>query len=326
MSRPYSKKQKLLLIQKLLYENSDAKHPLTVSDIINYLAKFGISSERKTIYDDIQLLNDFGMDIIVTKQSHSNAYYLGTRPLQKEELCLIADVLATSKHISDSKYSLIIKKLQKLTSKYEKDILKRYIHTNNRVKIFNETLFENILIINNAINTDKILALRYFYYNTHKKKCYYNSNKYFFVSPYYIMYENDNYYLFCYHNNDEKLVKLRVDRMAFLKIENKQRYIYNDASVNLFNDDNPYLPDTKNKRSVTIEMNTSLINDVIDHLGSGIKMKKTSASTFIFTVNVELNPQFFSWLFAFGNNAKIVADDDAVLLTKQYLQEICKLY
>ena len=69
-------KQKLLTMKKLFETKTDEKHTITGNRLIEILGDYGIKAERKTIYDDIKTLCDSGMDIEITKDGHSNAYYL----------------------------------------------------------------------------------------------------------------------------------------------------------------------------------------------------------------------------------------------------------
>ena len=56
-------KLKLLLLQKMLVEETDADHGLTMADILERLAAEGVSAERKGIYRDLDLLRDAGLDV-----------------------------------------------------------------------------------------------------------------------------------------------------------------------------------------------------------------------------------------------------------------------
>ena len=76
MPKSINQKAKLLYIQKFLLEETDENHSLTVNQIITKLASYGISAERKSIYDDIETLRNFGVDIICIR-SRSNSYFIG---------------------------------------------------------------------------------------------------------------------------------------------------------------------------------------------------------------------------------------------------------
>ena len=57
-------KLKLLYLIKIFTEDTDDQHALTLPQIVEKLGAYGISAERKTLYQDFELLRDFGFDII----------------------------------------------------------------------------------------------------------------------------------------------------------------------------------------------------------------------------------------------------------------------
>ena len=65
MPKSENQKQKLLYLLKFFYEETDEDHPLTVNEIIAKLNQNGISAARRSIYDDIRTLQDFGIDIVI---------------------------------------------------------------------------------------------------------------------------------------------------------------------------------------------------------------------------------------------------------------------
>lgn len=98
-AEPNTMKRRLLLVQKLLYENTDEQHPLTTFEILDYLESQGIVTNRKTLKGDIDLMVDCGMDII-TVQSKPNRYYWGARTFEKAELKLLVDAVSSSRFIT----------------------------------------------------------------------------------------------------------------------------------------------------------------------------------------------------------------------------------
>lgn len=68
-----------LYLAKILYERTDEDHYLTTMQLTQILeAEYGIPSHRQTIKTDIELLQQFGMDIQEVK-STQNRYNLISR-------------------------------------------------------------------------------------------------------------------------------------------------------------------------------------------------------------------------------------------------------
>ena len=67
MPRVFNQKIKILYLMRIFLEQTDEEHPMSVKELISYLNSLGISAERKTVYDDIETLRNFGMDILSTR-------------------------------------------------------------------------------------------------------------------------------------------------------------------------------------------------------------------------------------------------------------------
>ena len=137
-------KQKLLTMKQYFEQKTDDEHSITGNRLIEILAQYGIKAERKTIYDDIKTLCDSGMDIEITKDGHSNAYYLGARTFQDEELFVLVDAIASCKFLTKKKSQELIAKIQGLTSEYKAKQLRRDVFVNNRSKAMNESVYYNL--------------------------------------------------------------------------------------------------------------------------------------------------------------------------------------
>ena len=71
MAKGAGQKIKILYLMKIMYEQTDDVHGLTVAQIAQELESYGITAERKALYDDIEILREFGMDIEKRKEKKS---------------------------------------------------------------------------------------------------------------------------------------------------------------------------------------------------------------------------------------------------------------
>ena len=69
MAKSSNQKLKLLYIMRFLLNKSDEEHPVSIADIIAELSRYGISAERKSLYDDIEALTVYGLDIVQKKEN-----------------------------------------------------------------------------------------------------------------------------------------------------------------------------------------------------------------------------------------------------------------
>ena len=134
------KKGRLLALREYLYRHTDEKHPASTQELIDEMSRQGYPGNRKTIKDDVDILNRFGLEI-VTNVSRGNSFYMSSREFETSELKLLVDAVSSSRFISAAKSDQLIDKITALTSEYEKDQLIPRIYTNERVKANNPQLF-----------------------------------------------------------------------------------------------------------------------------------------------------------------------------------------
>lgn len=72
----HNSKQKLLAIARMMQQETDEQHPISVPELIARLEKMGIPAERKSVYDDLDVLKSVGMNI---ENSKRNGYYVQNR-------------------------------------------------------------------------------------------------------------------------------------------------------------------------------------------------------------------------------------------------------
>ena len=62
MAKSHNQKAKILFLERILRETGE-DHVVTMQEILAKLLENGIPAERKSIYDDIEALRSFGMDV-----------------------------------------------------------------------------------------------------------------------------------------------------------------------------------------------------------------------------------------------------------------------
>lgn len=320
-------KQKLLRMVTLFNEKTDENHALTGNQLIDILALEGIKAERKTIYDDIATLCDSGYNIETTKIKHSNAYFLNERLFQDEELFVLVDAVASCKFLTIKKSNELIKKLQSLTSEYKASQLRRSIYVDNRTKTFNEFIYYNINTIQNGIFCDRNITFKYLEYNLEKKKQLKHGGEPYTVSPYNMIWENDNYYLACYCYKHGKICRYRVDRMTDVALTETKRHVLSEDEENeLKNHKTLYSMYGGREETVRIQFDNSLINVVVDRFGERVICHPNSENTFYINTEIQLAPTFWGWLFQFGNKVKVLSPQYVVDIGKKFLGEILDQY
>ena len=323
MSKSPNQKLKLLYLLKILMEKTDAEHTLTVPEMIKELKKYNINAERKSIYDDIEALKTFGVDILCRK-SKTYDYYIASRTFQLAELKLLADAVASSKFITEKKSKQLIKKIGSLTSSHEAKQLTRQIYVAGRVKTMNEKIYYNVDIIHQAISSNKQISFKYFEYTIDKKKHYRNDGNLYTASPYALTWDDENYYMISYYEKYESITHFRVDKMENIEIlelksHNEEINIaeYTKKIFSMYGGE---------EETVRIQFDNSLLGVVIDRFGKDTVTYKVNDNNFMAILTVELSPPFWGWIFQFGNKVRIVSPENVKDMFVKYIDAVREEY
>ena len=300
-----NKKLKLLYLADYLRHETDEQHPKTVADIIAHLASHGISAERKSVYDDIHLLQDYGMDVQTVK-AKNYGYFLGERPFELPELKLLIDTVQSSPFLTKKKSLALIEKLESFTSRPMARQLRGQVFVMNRVRTMNERVYYAVDGINTAICTNCKISFRYFDWTVDGAKAYRHDGELYTVNPVALCVDRQ-YYLVAYDTALADYRHYRVDRMENLTVLSDARDpmpegfdlgSYVKSLFDMFNGET---------QMVRLAMDNSLLNVAIDRFGADAHKHALSPDRFELTAPVEVGPTFYGWLFQFGTQAQILS-------------------
>lgn len=323
MKQSYQK-LKMMYLAKILTEQTDEEHTLTVPEIISELAKVGISAERKSIYDDMEYLKLFGFDICSTKTRTTN-YYIASRDFELPELKLLVDSVQSSKFITHKKSEQLISKIEKLTSRENAKKLQRQVFITNRVKTLNEKIYYNVDKIYDAIAENKQITFKYFDINIDKKKVYRKDGGLYTESPISLTWDDENYYLIAYKAKYDNYINYRVDKMEQIEITESDR-VLSDKDFDLSSYSKSMFQMFSGKETeVTIEFDKDLVGVAFDRFGTDIPIDKMG-DRFRCRVKVAVSPHFLTWIISFGKKAKIISPDSVVKEMYSLAKEITEIY
>ena len=323
MAKSAGQKLKLLYIIKLLTENTDENHPATTVDIISYLASQGIHSERKSIYDDIEKLCDFGYDIIQVHSRLGGGYYMAGRDFELAELKLLVDAVQSSRFITTKKSRELIKKLELLAGKHDAGKLQRQVYVAGRIKTENESIYYSIDTIHKAIQENRQITFQYLDWNL-KKELVPRANGDKKVSPWALIWQDENYYLVAYDSVDDKIKHYRVDKMGHVEIANIARdgveqygrvdlAAYTNHTFGMYGGE---------EEIVSLQFPNRLIGVVLDRFGKDADIRPMTDRVFRVRTRVVVSGQFFGWLAGIGREAVIVGPASVKSQYQNWLSDI----
>ena len=320
---------KLLYIRDYLYAHATKDHPKNAKAIQAFLATQGIDADVKTIYNDIfRLQTDFGAPIEYNASKWG--YYITTPLFEPYELRLMVDSIQASKFITQTEARTISQKITKLADVYTKDSLNRTAFVADRIRSVNERVVKDADRIHEAIATDRKIEFRYFHYTPSKDnpKSYSKSGEAYKVSPYALLWNYVNYYLYAY-TAFKQFWMFRVDRMDNIskplseKREGKDEFRQQDIIVQKAKVFGMYRGDEYNVR---LWVSNKLASAVIDQFGKDIVMIPAGDKHFTFTAPVDISPPFYAWVATFGDRLKILSPEPAVAGMKAFLKKAAEMY
>ena len=325
MPKSFMGKLKLLYIVRYLENYSDEEHFVSTSDIISHLASNGISAERKSIYDDIEALISFGYDIIKGKEGKSFGYKLVSREFQTAELKLLVDAVQASKFLSLKKSRELIGKIGTLTSFHTAKKLQREVLVSGRVKSMNESIYRIIDVIHSAISEDLAISFNYIKYDLSKNRVLRREGKVYNVSPYLLIFDDENYYLIAFDHMEEKIKHYRVDKMQsvnLLSSKRKGKEEFSTVDIEDFTKQVFSMFGGKTEK-VTLEFKANLIDAVLDRFGASVPLIKASdEKSFKIITEIKISTAFFGWLSSFGGDAKILEPESTLNEYKEHIKKI----
>lgn len=327
MPKSFRQKLKIIYLMEAFQRKSDEEHPLTVNDLITYLKEYGISAERKTIYDDIEMLRIYGMDI-VNRREKPSGFFLASREFQMPELKLLVDAVQSSKFITQKKSRQLIHKLESLTSEYEARKLQRQVYVGSRVKTMNESIYYNIDQIHDAISGNFQISFQYYEWTVSKEMRLKKDGERYRISPWELIWKDENYYLVGLDENSGIVKHYRVDKMLEILVEKEQRNgkgFFRDFDAAKFAS-RTFGMFGGREESVRLVFENRLVGVVIDRFGHDVMIHKQDEEHFAIQIRVNVSSQFFGWLAGLGSGAVITSPENVRKEYTDFLENTLKNY
>lgn len=314
MAKGPNQKLKLLRLWQILNERTDEDHPITTPELIRLLAQEEITAERKSIYTDMEALRQAGLDV-QNRKGNQPGWFVGERPFELAELKLLVDAVQSSRFITAQKSSKLIRKLETLTNVHQAKQLRRQVEVNGRIKNMNESIYYLVDGIHEAISQDKRISFRYSSWVveptapggfTSRDK---RDGEHYVVSPWALVWMEENYYLVAYEEASDSIRHYRVDKMHHQRVLNQERAgkekfekldlaEYTRSLFGMF---------SGSVVDVELAMSNELVGVLVDRFGRDLVLHPGPREDW-FTVRLPVVPgeTFYGWLMGFGAKAEVI--------------------
>ena len=328
MAEVNKQRLKLLYLMEIFSNDTDDQHMLTLPQIISKLRAYGVDVERKTLYQDFEILRNYGFDIVGVQAQRNYYYHIGNRQFELPELKLLVDSVQSAKFITQKKSNSLIRKLEGMVSKYEAQKLQRQVIISGRVKAMNESIYFNVDKLHEAIGAGRQISFKYYRWNINKEMELRKDGDWYQVSPWGLMWDDENYYLVGYDGEEKKIKHYRVDKMKSITVvdqkrEGKEQFKafnmprYTKSLFGMYGGE---------EMQVTLEAENGMVGILIDRFGKDIPIRPVDENHFRTNVVVAVSDQFLGWIMALDEGVKIVGPDKVVEQMKEKIKVLNILY
>lgn len=319
-------KIKLLLLWDILCKNTDEDHALNTDEIANLLALRGINVSRKILAADIETLNQNGYEILSYKKKY-HYYYVVNHPFDTAEIVMLADVINASK-LSAAQKKALAQRLAETLCSYQAENISKHIVSLDRGRKGNSSFIYNVDAIDRAINDNKQISFLYFDYDEKHKKVYRKSGNRYTVSPAFMVWNKDNYYLLCFSKGHDDMVTYRLDKMENVKVEEAEREPH--LEYELFNTEEyrkqVFSMFGGETQKVTLLFTPKILSDMFDRFGDDIRIRKIDDNTYTVDVAVQVSKTFFAWIVGTQGKVKIKSPRKVVDGFNEFVAKIKETY
>lgn len=321
---------RLILLKEFLQANAGRDRVVERRQIEKFLEDNRITVEKKTIYSDLTYLeNVLGMQI--EYDVHKKGYRLLNAPFEPNELRWMIDGIQSSKFLTAENAKRLTAKIRNLASEEVRKTLNQTSYVADRVRSMNDSVVNDADRIHRAIAEDLKISFHYFHYapSSSDRRKYSKSGAKYTVSPFALVWNNGNYYLYAYDSEKKKFRYFRVDRMENIsnplpiKRDGKEEYKEKNLTARKAKVFDMY---SGTEYTVRMRFRNELADAVVDQFGKDIMLIPCDAEHFTVTAAVEISPPFFAWISTFGRRAKILSPEPVVEKMRDFLKRASEMY
>lgn len=328
MPKGTNQKFKLYRLAQLMLEQTDDEHYITMPEILAGLRNYGITADRKSIYQDLKDLEVLGIEVEGEPDGKGYHYHVVSRPFELPELKLLVDAIQSSRFITEKKTNALIRKLEKLVSRYEANRLQRQVFVSGRIKTMNESIYYAVDTIHNAISDNKKIRFQYYQWNVKKEMVLRRGGAFYEISPWGLSWDSENYYLVGFDSEAGEIRHYRVDKMLRIQMTDKAREgkehfrkldmaDYAKKSFGMFGGE---------EKTVKLLVDHQLAGVIVDRFGKDVHMIPVDEKHFTVSVTVMVSSQFLGWIFSLGEKVEILGPEGVKEQMRREGERLLKQY
>ena len=283
-------RDRTLCLARILYEETDEKHPMPMTEMIRRLEEEGVASERKSIYRDLAAMNKQGFEVAY-RHGKTGGWYLAGRPLNLSELQTVIDAVAVYRWIPAALRATLLDKLAGLFPRGQRGQLRRPVSLPPQGVTAPEEVRQVLDRVHTALQSQRALRFVSFVYDPARRRVF--SEYTLVVSPKGLLWSEEGYHLLGWNHRSKSLALYRTDRMSQVLVTgmpaqgpNPDPALWTAA---------PFGIEPNRRERVRLRCCRALADEILDRLGPAVQLT-AEGPFFIATADVILGPAFWAWL------------------------------
>lgn len=301
MGKHTDQRDRTLCLTRLLYEETDEKHPLTMTQIIQRLQDKGVPAERKSIYRDLAAMNKQGFPVEY-RPGKLGGWYASGRPMSLAELQAVIDAVAVYRWLPSALRQRLLDKLTAFFPTGQREQLRRPVSLSHQGAGDPEEVRRALDRIHTAIQTKRALSFVPLDYGPDRQPVAAGPAQ--VVSPKGLLWWEEGYHLLGWDHRAKHLALYRPDRMTQVLVTGMPA-LGPDPDPALWTA-TPFGVEPNRRERVCLRFSPSLTGEILDRFGSAAELTAEDNSLTV-TADVILGPAFWAWLTTHGEEATLLA-------------------
>ncbi len=325
--RDKSNGEALLRFRRLLMEETDEDHSLSTSDIIRIMENEGYSISQRTIRSYIEYLNreEIGdyLTIEVQKDGKELSYHVTESLFEPAEVNILCDAVSNSHFITETRTEDLLRKLRELVSRRQAGKLHGMSDVDRLLKVNNRSSYTVLSLLWEAISRNRCITFHYMTWSSDKQLIEKNPGKLYEVSPWEVVWSEEEYYLMAYRHDRMCRSTFRVDKMKDVQLLDKPRLgaeefahmdfdLYSVRTFGMFD---------STQKGVDVVCPQKKCGIFIDRFGKDIQILKNGDGTCRIHIQVSANPLFYGWVTGLGDDVRITGPEDVLAEYRSLLKK-----
>lgn len=321
-------KRRLLAVLEIL-KRTDEEHPLTKNEIINKVVERGIEvNNAKTIAADLNMLRDFGYDIVT---DYGGSFMAGGQAFENYELKILADNVANARYLTEEHSCDLIDRIKSLATESGEQMIAATTVMDPKMKSKDIKMKYKLDTLFRCIQKKKKVKFRY-------KKPGGERTVSYEVNPYALSLYEEEYYLTAAFDAGQSYSNIpfsfKVSRMD--RVEETDMPTRKISEIAILSDDGgfadiqTYRRVMKNmwsglqSREIVLRVESLLADSKLVLSADRVKINEDGSLT-IYTKSF-LNIGFYQTISRYGDGVEIIRPEEARQGYVDYLKNVLQVY